>query len=71
MEQSRITVISPDTEWEMMQIRGLWTTFTWNSKDKEGDVELSCESNENGTETLYLNQDEIKQLITFLQKQVI
>ena len=69
-KQIRTRIISQDTEWEMIELKGKWTTLTWGSKDSAGNVEFCCD-HENGTETIFYTQEELKQLISFLQKQIV
>jgi hypothetical protein len=52
-----------------MVIEQRWST--WNvSSHSNGDVEIECHTDQNGSEHLILNQDELKQFIAFLQTKV-
>lgn len=69
MSEKKINILNPDTEYEIMEIKNKWDKWEISSVDKDGDVEISCDS-EIISYCLYLNQDELKQVIAFLQKQV-
>ena len=54
------------SEWNSMEIKQTWST--WNiSSHPDGDVEIECYTDDNRTEVLILNQDELRQVIAFLQ----
>lgn len=68
---SRIQIHNFETkpEWNSMVIEQRWST--WNvSSHFDGDVEIECHTDQNGSEHLILNQDELKQFIAFLQTKV-
>jgi hypothetical protein len=69
MTQSRIQMIGDPAHWEQLKIVGRWTTWTIDSVDHQGDVDISCE--EDGDErSLFLSQDELKEVVAFLQRQI-
>ena len=57
-----------NTDWNSMSIQGKWSTWNIDSYP-DGDVEIECD-NSNGSEHLILNQDELKQVIKFLQSKI-
>ena len=69
MTETKIEIISEGTEWESIKIKRKWEAWTIDSADKDGDVEIACEGAD-GTAMLFLSQDELKQVIAFLQKQI-
>jgi len=68
---SRIQIHNFETkpEWSSLEIKQRWST--WHvSSFVDGDVEIECFTDQNGSEHLILNQDELKQFIAFLQTKV-
>lgn len=63
-----IKILSEGESWETLQIKNTWETWEI-TQCNDGDVEISCESDD-GTTLLFLSQEEIKQVITFLQSKV-
>jgi hypothetical protein len=64
-----ITTFESTPEWNSMTIKQKWST--WNiSSYSDGDVEIECDT-DNGSEHLFLNQQELKKFIKFLQSKVI
>jgi len=59
----------PAYGWEQIKIVGRWATWTIDSVDHQGDVDISCEENDD-ERSLFLSQDELKEVIAFLQKQI-
>lgn len=55
-------------QWETLQFKFKWETWEI-TQHSDGDVEISCDDDE-GTKCLFLNQEELKQVITFLQSKV-
>ena len=53
-----------------IEFKGKWATWCFESVDRDGDVAVECLEERTGSNTLFLSQDALKQLITFLQKQV-
>lgn len=68
-ERFKITKFEDHPEWDHITIKDRWDEWTIDSNN--GDVEISNFSEENGTKSLFLNQDELKQLIQFLQSKII
>jgi hypothetical protein len=54
--------------WETLIIKQKWTSWEF-SQCSDGDVEICCDG-ENGSQHLFLNQDELPTLIKFLQTKV-
>lgn len=55
-------------EWDTIEFMGKWTNMEVSSVDKDGEVEITVT---NGEEfRVFLNQENIHQLITHLQKQL-
>ena len=70
MTQSRIRITSDPTMWgEQLTIAGKYPKWIIDSADPEGNVDITCELNDNH-HYLFLSQDELKEVIAFLQKQV-
>jgi hypothetical protein len=68
--QSRIQMQKyPAYGWEQIKIIGRSVTWTIDSVDHQGNVEITGEENDD-ERSLFLSQDELKQVIAFLQKQV-
>lgn len=53
-----------------LEFKGKWAKLRVETKDHEGDVEFEMEDG-NSTNQIYVNQENLKRLISFLQKQVI
>ena len=68
--QPKMITVNEGTDWEMLQMEGKWTTWTIDSADRDGDVEIMCEDKTSDSNSLFLTQDELKLVIAFLQKQV-
>jgi len=65
-----ITTFENNPQWNSMTIEQKWST--WNiSSHSDGDVEIECDSKIGGSEHLFLNQQELKKFIKFLQSKVI
>jgi hypothetical protein len=68
MTEIKINTFETNPDWNSLEIKQKWST--WNiSSHSDGDVEIEC-TTENGSEHLFLNQDELKQFISFLQTKV-
>ncbi|MCE5224869.1 MAG: hypothetical protein LLG05_03325 [Porphyromonadaceae bacterium] len=65
MPKIKINTYESNPEWDNMEIEQNWNI----SSHANGDVEIEC-TTENGSEYLFLNQDELKQFIAFLQTKV-
>jgi hypothetical protein len=69
MSRIQINNFETNPEWSSLEIKQRWST--WNvSSFSDGDVEIECFTDQNGSEYLILNQDELKQFIAFLQTKV-
>jgi Holliday junction resolvase len=69
--RNKFITYNPNTQHEGIMIKQSGTRLIWGvcAVDSWDKVAVECIT-EDGTNTLYLNQDELKQFITFLQKQV-
>lgn len=66
-ERFEVTKYKDHPEWDRINIKQ--TSSEWCIDGcKDGDVEFSCHPHESGTCSLFLNQDELKQVIEFLQE---
>jgi hypothetical protein len=65
----KINTYESNPEWDNMEIEQKWSTWNVSSFPGNNDVEIEC-TTENGSEYLFLNQDELKQFIAFLQTKV-
>lgn len=65
----KITILHEDVpQWRTLQMA--YPRETWEiSQHSDGDVEISC-NDEDSTKFLFLKQDELKQVIAFLQTKV-
>ncbi len=69
MSRIQINTFESNPNWNSLEIKQKWST--WNvSSFSDGDVEIECHTDQNGSEHLILNQDELKQFIAFLQTKV-
>ena len=68
--KNKLIITNADTEWEMLEFKSKWASWCICSKDREGNVQLDCD-HDYGSETTHLTQDEIKEIIAFLQRQII
>ncbi len=57
------------TDWESLEFEGQHKRLQIESADAQGDVEIELEDY-NESHYFYLNQEDLKKLITHLQKQV-
>jgi hypothetical protein len=57
-------------EWDRIDIEQKWSEWIIEGC-LDGDVEFSCHSNDSGINSLFLNQDELKQVIEFLQSKIL
>ena len=69
MTEERLKIRNEGQEWERFEIKGRWAEWTIETAGVGGDVSIDCDTDE-GNSHLSLSQDELKQVITFLQKQV-
>ena len=56
-------------EWNTIEFMGKWTNMEVSSVDNDGDVEITV-TNDGEDFRVFLNQENIQQLITHLQKQL-
>ena len=68
-ERFKITKYEDRPEWDRIDIKQKYSEWTIDSC-LDGDVEIHCSSDDNSY-SLFVNQDELKQLIEFLQSKVI
>jgi len=69
MEKIKIIRYDFNPQWDTMGFKQKHSDWSICSHG-DGDVEIEC-TNEDGSSHLFLNQDELKQLIQFLQEKVI
>ena len=71
MVQERLEVVKYENkpEWNRLEIKGKWIKWTISSYS-DGDVEIEA-AGDDTTRYLILNQDELKQVIEFLQSKII
>lgn len=66
MEKIRVNTYENNPEWNSMEI--FQKCSNWHiSSHNDGDVEIELWTIHNGSEVLILNQDELRQMIAFLQ----
>lgn len=68
MSKLEITRYEDRPEWDRIDVKTKWADWTIESYS-DGDVSIECNIGR-GSECLVLNQDELKQLIEFLQTKV-
>ena len=59
-----------ESGYETLIIQGKWTNLELTSVDKDGDIEIELNNTDENI-SLYLNQNEIKEVIEFLQRQLV
>ena len=67
-ERLQITKYENNPEWDRMDINQKYSDWCIEGHS-DGDVEIECFTND-GSNSLILNQEELKQLIEFLQSKV-
>lgn len=65
-----IIKFNDESGYDRLIIKRKWTTLDMSSVDKDGDIEIELDDSRE-TISLYINQNEIKEIIEFLQKQII
>ena len=66
MTNIKLNTYESNPEWNSMEI--FRKHNNWHiSSYSDGDVEIECHTDHNGSEVLILNQDELRQVIAFLQ----
>jgi hypothetical protein len=68
MSKLEITRYEGKPEWDRIDVNQKWSTWTIEGF-LDGDVEIEC-STHDGSNSLFLNQEELKQFIEFLQSKV-
>jgi hypothetical protein len=69
MTQIKITRFDSNPQWDNMELKQTYSEWSISSHP-DGVVEIECATNRS-SEQLILNQDDLKQLIQFLQEKVI
>jgi hypothetical protein len=69
MKQIKITRYDFNPQWDTMEIKQKHSDWSICSHG-DGDVEIECTTSD-GSNHLFLSQDELKQLIQFLNEKVI
>lgn len=64
-----VELLNEGTDWESIQIKRKWEVWTIDLADKDQDVAISCEGSDS-TAILYLSQEELKEVVAFLQRQI-
>jgi hypothetical protein len=67
-ERFKITKYENNPHWDRIDIKQKWSEWIIEGH-LDGDVEFSCYTDD-GNNSLFVNQDELKQLIEFLQSKV-
>jgi hypothetical protein len=70
MTSERIKIHNEGCEFEMLEINTKWEQWTIDSAGVGGDVVIECYSRQDGAFYLSLSQDELIQVVSFLQKQI-
>jgi hypothetical protein len=66
-----MTDIGDPSAWgEQLTIACKWSTWTIDSADPKGIVDITCDDDNNHHHCLFLSQDELKEVIAFLQRQI-
>lgn len=65
-----IIKLNDESGYDRLIIKRKWTTLDISSVDKDGDIEIELDDSRE-TISLYITQNEIKEIIEFLQKQII
>lgn len=73
MAKDKIEMLNEGTDWETFRIKGKWANWYFGSKDVGNEVEIQCSSDgvDGRNDSIFLDQTELINLITFLQKQII
>jgi len=65
---NQIQIFNEGEPWETLRIHRKWET--WEIEQcTDSDIEITCEGTD-GRTTLFLSQDELKEVIAFLQSKV-
>lgn len=66
----RETIFENKPEWNSIEFIGKWTNMEVTASDTDGDVEIAIDAGWDQSVHIFLNQENIKQLINHLQKQL-
>jgi len=66
----RETIFENKPEWNAIEFSGRWTSMEISSVDKDGDVGIEISNDCDADTHIFLNQENIRQLINHLQKQL-
>lgn len=66
----RETIFENNPEWNTIEFNGKWTNMEVSSVDIDGEVAIEIDSGWDQNVHIFLNQENIKQLINHLQKQL-
>ena len=64
------TIWENNSEWNTIEFKGKFTNIEVSSLDKDGEVSIEITVDNDLPVTIFLNQENIQQLITHLQKQL-
>jgi hypothetical protein len=64
------TIWENHPEWDTIEFNGKWTHMEISSVDKDGDIGIEIIRDGDPSVNIFLNQENIKQLISHLQKQI-
>ena len=64
------TIWENNPEWNTIEFKGKFTNIEVSSLDKDGEVAIEITVDNDLPVTIFLNQENIQQLITHLQKQL-
>lgn len=67
---TQMTISSEGTPDQSLEFPGRWSQLSIDSVDRNGDVAIEFFSEDNGSSTFRLDQEQLKTLITHLQNQV-
>ena len=68
-ERFKVTKYKDKPEWDRLEVNNNYDQWTFMSHS-DGDVEIECYDSSLGSKYLFLDQDELKQVIEFLQSKV-
>ena len=66
----RETIFENNPECNTIEFNGKWTNMEVSSVDKDGEVAIEITMDNDPSVNIFLNQENIKQLINHLQKQL-
>lgn len=68
-ERFKVTKYKDKPEWDCLEVNNKYDQWTFMSHSN-GDVEIECYDSSLESKHLFLDQDELKQVIEFLQSKV-